>query len=120
MKDSFPIPNRWHEETTDVTSEVIRQLGPEILVVVTAVIVYLGGAFAAPRASWSWVALAGLGLAAGCLATTSPLTSADPLMLDGLAMWARWLALGLGAILVLVSWRPATDPTGPNWSGRCC
>lgn len=100
-----------------MTSEVIRQLGPEILVVVTAVIVYLGGAFASPRASWSWVGLAGLALGAGCLATTAPLASAEPLMLDSLAAWARWLALGLGAILVLVSWRPPADPDGAELVG---
>ena len=61
-----------------MSSDVVWQLGPEILVVLTAVVVYVGGAFAAPRASWSWIALAGFGLAGGCLATTAPLASADP------------------------------------------
>jgi NADH-quinone oxidoreductase subunit N len=96
---------------------VVWQLGPEILVVLTAVVVYLGGAFAVPRASWSWVALAGLGLAGGCLATTTPLASADPLMIDNLALWARWLALGLGGILVLLSWQSSTDSDGPELVG---
>jgi NADH-quinone oxidoreductase subunit N len=100
-----------------VSSEVVWQLGPEILVVLTAVFVYVGGAFAAPRASWSWIALAGFGLAGGCLATTTPLASADPLMIDSLAIWARWLALGLGAALVLLSWRPSDDPDGSEVVG---
>ncbi len=100
-----------------MSSEVVWQLGPEILVVLTAVFVYVGGAFAAPRASWSWIALAGFGLAGGCLATTTPLASADPLMIDSLATWARWLALGLGAALVLLSWRPSDDPDGPEVVG---
>lgn len=100
-----------------MSSEVVWQLGPEILVVMTAVFVYVGGAFAAARASWSWVALAGLALAAACLATTTPLASADPLQIDNLATWTRWLALGLGAILVLLSWRPSSDPDGPELVG---
>lgn len=100
-----------------VSSDVVWQLGPEILVVLTAVVVYVGGAFAAPRASWSWIALAGFGLAGGCLATTAPLASADPLMIDSLATWTRWLALGLGAALVLLSWRPSNDPDGPEVVG---
>jgi len=100
-----------------VTSEVVWQLGPEMLVVVTAVFVYVAGAFAAPRASWSWVALAGLGLAGGCLATTTPLASADPLLLDNLAVWTRWLALGLSVILVLLSWRPTSDRDAPELVG---
>ena len=100
-----------------MSSDVVWQLGPEILVVLTAVFVYVGGAFAMPRASWSWIALAGFGLAGGCLATTTPLASADPLMIDSLAIWTRWLALGLGAALVLVSWRPSGDPDGPEVVG---
>ena len=95
-----------------VSSEVVWQLGPEILVVVTAVCVYVGGAFAAPRASWSRVGLAGLGLAGGYLSITAPLASAEPLLIDSLAVWTRWLALGLGVILVLLSWRPSGDPDG--------
>ena len=100
-----------------MSSDVVWQLGPEILVVVTAVFVYVGGAFAAPRASWSWVAMIGCGLAGACLATTAPITNAHPLMLDSLATWSRWLALGLGAALVLLSWRPTNDPDGPEVVG---
>lgn len=100
-----------------MSSDVVWQLGPEILVVVTAVFVYVGGAFAAPRASWSWVALAGLGLAAGCLATTTPLAAADPLVIDSLANWSRGLALGLGVALVLLAWRPCSDPDSPEIVG---
>jgi len=100
-----------------VSSEVVWQLGPEILVVLTAVIVYLGGAFAVPRASWSWVGLAGLGLAALSLAGSEPPADAGPLLLDPLATWARWLALGAGALLVLLSWRSNTDPDGPEVLG---
>ncbi len=100
-----------------MSSEVVWQLGPEILVVVTAVVVYLGGALAVPRASWSWIALAGLGLAGGCLATTEPLAPADPLVIDNLALWTRWLALGLGAILVLLSWQPSGAADAPELAG---
>ncbi len=100
-----------------MSSEVVWQLGPEILVVVTAVVVYLGGAFAVPRASWSWLGMVGLGLASVCLATTIPLPSAEPLLIDNLALWARWLALGLGAILVLLSWQPSANPDAPELVG---
>ena len=100
-----------------MSSEVVWQLGPEILVAMTAVFVYVGGAFAAPRASWSWVGLVGCGLAGACLAATAPLANAHPLMIDSLATWTRWLALGLGTALVLVSWRPSEDPDSPEVVG---
>jgi NADH-quinone oxidoreductase subunit N len=99
-----------------VSSEALWQLGPETLVAIAAVVVYVAGAFSAPRASWSWVGLAGLGAAALCLASTAP-QAAEPLRIDGLALWLRWFALASGALLILTSWRPAADADGAELLG---
>ena len=86
------------------------------LVALAAVVVYVAGAFAAPRAAWSWVGLAGLGAAALCLASTTP-QAAEPLRIDALALWLRWFALASGALLILTSWRPAADADGAELLG---
>ena len=102
-----------------MSSEALWQLGPETLVAIAAVVVYVAGAFSAPRASWSWVGLAGLGAAAVCLASTAP-QAAEPLRIDALALWLRWFALASGALLILTSWRPAADADGAELLGSPC
>lgn len=99
-----------------MSSDALWQLGPETLVALTAVVVYVAGAFGAPRVSWSWVGLAGLAAAAVCLGSIAPQT-AEPLRIDALALWLRWFALGSGVLLVLMSWRPAADADGPELLG---
>ena len=39
-------------------TEVVNLLAPEILLVIAAVVVYLGGVFSLTRWVWSWIALA--------------------------------------------------------------
>ena len=88
-------------------NETILLLSAEIVLVVTAVTIYLAGAmFSAPRL-WRW--LAGAGLALSALALWRLGNTADPggpLLVDPLACYGRWLALAVGAILLLLGARP--------------
>jgi NADH-quinone oxidoreductase subunit N len=82
-------------------------LSAEIVLIVTAVAIYLAGAiFTAPRL-WAWLAGGGLALAAAALwrwgATADP---GGPLLADPLALYGRWLALAAGAVLLLLAWQP--------------
>lgn len=90
-----------------MTTDTLRLLLPEIVLMVAAVVMYLGGAFSRARRPWSWIAGAAVVLAAGALATQSPSAIATgPLDFDALAWFGRWLALGFGALMVLLASRP--------------
>ena len=90
-----------------MTTDTLRLLLPEIVLMVAAVVIYLGGAFSSARRVWSWIAGAAVALAAAALATQSPVTIASgPLDFDALAWFGRWLALGIGALMVLLASRP--------------
>ena len=82
-------------------------LSAEIVLLVTAVAIYLAGAvFAAPRL-WAWLAGGGLAISAVALwqlgGTADP---GGPVLSDPLALYGRWFALGAGAVLLLMNWRP--------------
>jgi NADH-quinone oxidoreductase subunit N len=93
-----------------MTTAAICLLTPEIVLIAVAVAIYLGGAFWAAEWPWRWLAGAALAAAAVALwAQNGPTTAGGPLDLDALAWHGRWLALGLGALLVLMNWRPLTS-----------
>ncbi len=101
-----------------MTTETLRLLTPEIVLMAAAVAIYLGGAFSASRRAWSWIAGAALLLAAAALATQhGPATAAEPLNLDSLAWGGRWLALGFGALLVLLASRPLAPDGSSEYVG---
>jgi NADH-quinone oxidoreductase subunit N len=92
-------------------TDTIWLLSAEIVLLVAAVSIYLAGTvFSAPKL-WGAVAGGGILLAAVALwrlgGTMGP---SGPMTLDPLAWYGRWLALALGAILVLLNSRPL--PTG--------
>jgi NADH-quinone oxidoreductase subunit N len=90
-----------------MTTVTLRLLMPEIVLMVAAVAIYLGGAFWASRRAWGWVAAAGVGLAVVALwSQHGPTTAGGPLKLDSLAWYGRWLALVFGALFVLLAARP--------------
>jgi len=91
-------------------------LSPEIVLVAAAVAVYLGGAAYRSAGPWSWVAAGGIALAALALACPG-CPPGDPAGFDLLAQYARWLALGLGAVLLLTAWRPPTREPGAPTGG---
>ena len=90
-----------------MTVATIYFLMPEIALIAVAVAIYLGGAFSAAERPWRWLAAAAVlaaAIALGC--QNGPTTLGAPLNLDTLAWHGRWLALGLGALLLLMNWRP--------------
>jgi NADH-quinone oxidoreductase subunit N len=101
-----------------MTLATIYLLTPEIVLIAAAVAIYLGGAFSAAERPWRWIAAVAVSAAAVALwFQEGPTTAAAPLNFDTLAWHARWLALGFGAILVLMSWRPLGSGGTPEYVG---
>ena len=100
--------------------DTIWNLLPEIVLVAVAVAIYLGGAFAGQRRPWGFVA--GCGLLASAVALwqwSAPLIEGEsaqgsPLAGDAPAYFGRWLALVLGALLVMLMARPRGDESSPE------
>ncbi len=96
-------------------AEVFQNLVPEALLVVVACILFLGGTVRACRHLWSWVALAGLGMALLVLgimpgsATSPQALYGNPVVFDGLANFFRVVAICGGMVLVLFSWNELPD-----------
>jgi NADH-quinone oxidoreductase subunit N len=101
-----------------MSAEILRFLLPEIVLVVTAVGIYLAGAFVDARRIWSWIAGGGLVVAAVALGSQPGVVVASgPITIDELSLFARWLALALGAMLVLLASRPLDTPGTPEYLG---
>ncbi len=88
-------------------TDTVWLLSAEIVLLVTAVSIYLAGAiFSAPRL-WRWVAGGGLLLAAAALwHLGGAMLAGGPIMTDPLAWYGRWLALAAAGVLLAASWRP--------------
>ena len=100
------------------TATTVYLLTPEIVLMAAAVAIYLGGAFLAARRPWRWIAAAALLLAAIALwMQEGPAAAGGPLNLDALAWHGRWLALGFGALLVLLNWQPPSSDGTPESMG---
>jgi len=102
-----------------VSGETVLLLTAEIVLVVVAVLIYVGGAFVRARGVWNWIALGGIIVAAVALATSAQPggSSSGPLQIDQLARYVRWLALGAGALLVLTASRPPDAPGAAEYVG---
>ena len=92
-------------------ADLFRHLLPEMVLVVFACILFLGGLFKAHRQLWGGVALGGLLLALLLLIFTSAKQNLEgsavfgvPLLFDSLAGLTRVLALATGVVFVLLSW----------------
>lgn len=84
--------------------ESIALVSPEIVLVVAALVAYLGGSFAGIRHGWL-VALAGIAAAlavAGGQPAAGEAVTAGTVTLDGFSAFVRWTVLGVGALLALV------------------
>ncbi|HEV3022723.1 MAG TPA: NADH-quinone oxidoreductase subunit N, partial [Pirellulales bacterium] len=115
--------------------EIVLLLLPELMLIALATLIYLAGAFLRARGGWGWGAVAGLALAAVALYQQTPVAqtplvgavttveSVGPLALDArggtdhLAIYARWLALVAGLVLVLTASRPGQDVQEPEFVG---
>ena len=77
-------------------------LTPEIILVIAALAVFLGGAFAGLRAGWL-VALGGIVAALFVATVAAPADGVSgPLTIDGFSGFVRWLVLLLGTLVALV------------------
>lgn len=83
--------------------KTVEAASPELIVLATATAIYIGGAFLQHRRLWSAVGMAGLVIAAWRLAAPAPaLPSASPIAIDLAGNYIRWMALAVGAILLLL------------------
>lgn len=101
-----------------MSTETLWLLLPETIVIAFAVAIYVLGALVAARDIWPWLGL--LAVVGGSVALgmqfEPPLTS-GPLLIDSLALYTRWLSLGAGAVLVLLTRHGAEDDTRPEYVG---
>jgi NADH-quinone oxidoreductase subunit N len=130
-----------------VSLDVVCFLSAEIVLVVAALAIYLGGAFSTSQKVWAPIALGGLVLAAASLWScggnarymehrvaakrqayslsaiieTSELArqaaKTTPVIADPLSAYGRWFALGVGAIMALMAWRPLATGGTPEYLG---
>jgi NADH-quinone oxidoreductase subunit N len=95
----------------------VALLIPEIVLTVVAVAIYMGSAFWEARRTWTWLALAGIVAAAMALAGTAGMPGEGPVTADAIGLYLRWLALSVGAVLVLLAGRPLDSPGTPEFVG---
>ena len=130
--------------------DVVCFLSAEIVLVVAALAIYLGGAFSASQKVWAPLALGAIVLAAvslwscggneryiehraaadiqhahGAMITSSEVArqisvNTTPVTPDPLSTFGRWFALGVGAVMVLMAWRPLPWAARPSTSARSC
>jgi NADH-quinone oxidoreductase subunit N len=114
-----------------LSSETIRVLVPELIVVLAATFIYLAGAFLPNKKFWAGVGLAALVAAGFALVgqyerlfwpegAKEPILAAavgGPLAVDLLAVYVRLLALVVGGVFVLLAARPANDELVPEVVG---
>ena len=102
-----------------MSTDTILLMSPEIVLIATAVLIYLAGAFVDARKWWGCVAVAGIAAAAIALwcVRESAATEAGPVTFDSLAYFGRWLALAFGALFVLLASRPLDTPGTPEYVG---
>ena len=96
---------------------------PEIILVLGACIVFVGGTFRSNRHLWGVGALAILAIAAWVLWRSPPSPSsaaslyAAPIFVDQPALLIRWMALVGGGVLVLLSWNAISDSLAGEYHG---
>ena len=79
-------------------------LAPEIVLVVAALVAFLGGAFAGLRSGWAiaFVGIVSAMLVAGGQPDQAAWVSSGGIRIDAFSAYIRWIVLSLGAILALV------------------
>ena len=88
-------------------ADVLRLLSPEIILIAAAAAIYLAGTLVASPGLWRWLAGGAIAAAAAALWRFGfAAVAGGPLLADPLAAYGRTLALALGAVLLLLNWRP--------------
>jgi NADH-quinone oxidoreductase subunit N len=109
-----------------VSLDVVCYLSAEIVLVVAALAIFMGGAFFSSQKAWAPLAFGAILFAAASLASCGGNErylehagnwASSPLRPDSLAAFGRWLALGVGAVMVLMAWRPLVTGGTPEYLG---
>ena len=125
-----------------MSTDTVWFLSAEIVLVVAALTIYVGGAMTGSKRPWAWIAGGGVLLAAAALwcwggnerflarhITASAVATphafppsphdpqAVPVIADPLAAYGRWLALAFAAVLVLMASRPLAGGGTPEYLG---
>ena len=88
-------------------ADALRLLSPEIVLIAAAAAIYLAGTLVASPGLWRWLAGGAIAVAAAALWRFGfTAVAGGPLLVDPLAAFGRTLALALGAVLLLLNWRP--------------
>jgi NADH-quinone oxidoreductase subunit N len=101
-----------------MSAETIAMFAAEIVVVGTAIAIYLGGSFVPRPRLWRWLAVVGL-VAAAVILTEAPAgrVADAPLEVDGLSNYLRWIALASGLLLVTLGTGPIAGQTTAEYLG---
>lgn len=112
--------------------DTIRVLLPECILVLLATCIYVGGAFARGRAAWTLAAAVGFAAALaidmwvllsddralwGALFEELRQVAMGPLAIDCLGSAVRWLAMLVGLLLTLMSWRTCSRELASEYLG---
>ena len=132
-----------------MTLNVVSFLSAEIVLLVAALAIYLGGAFSTSQKVWAPIALGAIVLAAASLwwcggnerymqrtvsaimiphngSTPAAMEVAHkisaffdntPVIADSLSAYGRWFALAIGAVMMLMAWRPLATGGTPEYLG---
>ena len=106
------------------SAETVWILIPELLLLLLAAWTYVAGAFQQSRNGFHCVAIAGLVVAAVALyrqsgggAVAEGAFANGPLIVDWFGHAARWLALAVGLLLILVTWRGGAPALSTEYLG---
>lgn len=99
--------------------ETVILLAPELILVLGATLIYLGGAFLPARPGWSWMAASVLVLAAVALARQPhPEEAVRPsLAIDPFSTAVCWAVLGMGLLFVMLGARTSERAESSEFMG---
>ena len=107
-----------------MSTETVQYLLPELLLVLSATLIYVMGTFVRSRTIWSWAAAAALAAAGGLLFWQTQQSPAEdgvnisgPMVVDLLSEFVRPLAVAIGLLFVPLSARMARGPHAPEFMG---
>ncbi|MBL9091577.1 MAG: NADH-quinone oxidoreductase subunit N [Planctomycetaceae bacterium] len=107
-----------------MSTATIAVLTPELIIVLTATLIYVLGAFLPGKTFWGGVGLLGIAIAGfvlvgqrETLAAVISSRQAGPLAVDGLGRMIRGLALLVGALFVLTASKPQNESLVPEYVG---
>jgi len=104
-----------------VSIETVQLLLPELILILLATAIYIGGAFTPAREGWGWMATAGIFIAACALyqqqLALDGTRLSGPIIVDLFTQAIRWGVLGTGLIMVLLSAKYASDHLAPEFMG---